>query len=365
MNIECLVTNIEKTLPLLTKVIPTYSQAPILSNILLEAKQNGLFISATDLEIGVQVVIPAKVIQEGAVTISGKHFSEAITSLPKDKITLTLERDELILTSPTTRLSFATISQDEFPHLFDTRGEEILRLTQAEFKNFFSPLLFAVSADESRPQLTGVYIQPTDDGCNVVATDGYRLSLKRTVLKLATSDSFILSSRLIHEAFLLKSDGDLSIFYYKDGNQIVIESTDATLVGRLIAGEFPPYERVIPSSSATKVTIVTDEFEQALKTASVFARDNANILKLSIQDGKMTLLSASLGVGQGQVSIDVVKEGPDVEVSFNVKYLLDLLRNVDSKHIEMGLNSSLEPGIFRNTTDPTFLHVVMPVRIQE
>src|SRR5690349_866420 len=154
MTVEFLIENIEKYLSALAKTLPSHSQLPVLANILLEATTDGLFLCATDLDLGVRVKIPAKIEAEGAVTVPGKQFLEVLSSLPKGKVRLTYEKDTLALESHGNRIFFQTISKDEFPSLFSEKGEKMYEFSKNEFRDIFSKLIFAASLDESRPQLT-------------------------------------------------------------------------------------------------------------------------------------------------------------------------------------------------------------------
>lgn len=368
MNVNCFSENLVKALPLLAKALPTFSQVPVLLNVLLEATSEGLFLTTTDLEIGVKVKVAAKVEQEGLTTVSGKHFFEVLSSLPPGKITLALEKDVLVLTSEQTKLQFNTISKDEFPNILESKGQKLFTFPANSFKTIFSQLIYAVSPDESRPQLTGVLFSQKPDGVDLVATDGYRLSVKKTRQQfLEKTERLIISSRFIQEALLLKGDTEQSVIMYlqTQGNQVVFEAGDTVMVGRIIQGEFPSYEKVIPTSSKTTCIVDKDEFLRAIRLVSVFARESANIVKLKIEDKKLHFFAASAGVGEGQISIEVEQDGEDNEISYNVKYLVDFLRNSAGKKIQMELSSSFEPGIFRIVGDISFLHVIMPVRVQD
>ena len=155
------------------------------------------------------------------------------------------------------------------------------------------------------------------------------------------------------------------MYLYSEGNQVVFETADVTFVGRLIHGTFPNYERVLPKAAATVISLSVDEFLSAIKLSSVFARESANIAKISIKDGVLTIEAKSSGIGEGEARVNVVQKGPDAAISFNVKFLTDLLRNIDDKEILMELNTPTDPALFKTSKDSEFLHVIMPVRVQE
>ncbi len=367
MKVEFLIENIEEFLPTIAKVLPVHSQIPVLSNLLIEANEKGLFLSATNLEIGIRVKIPAKIEEGGATTVPGKQFIEALLSLPKDKVILSQEKDNLVLKSRGSSISFQTISRDEFPTLLENIGEKTHVFAEGELSRVFSKVIFAVSLDESRPELTGILIAQKKERIDFVATDGFRLSLKKLVgKKIFTEErSLIIPARIIAEVMGFKTGGNVAMYLYGKTNQVVFETENAVLVGRLISGDFPNYERVVPSKNKTKITLDREEFVQKLRLASVFARDAANIVKVKIEKEEMGIFSKASGVGEGEVTLEVEKEGEDNEISFNVKFLTDLLKNLSSKTVHVELSSPVEPAVFKIDDDPDFLHIIMPVRIQD
>lgn len=368
MRVDCLVENIEKYSPLLARIIPSHAQIPVFSNILIEAKKEGLFLCVTDLEIGARVMVPAKIDEEGATTVSAKHFLEIISSLPKDKVVINTEGDSLLINSKGNKITLQTIPREEFPDLFNKKGDKKISFKQGEFKEIFSKLIFSVSQDESRPVLTGVLLFQKEKGTDFVSTDGYRLSYESIDKKIFPNESekIILSSSMINEILMFKNeDEEISLSILKDANQVMVESREIMLIGRLIEGEFPSYERVIPSSYKTRIIINKDAFVQSVRLSSIFARESANIIKLKIEDGTLKLSSKASGVGEGETKIEVEQEGENNEISFNVKFVLDYIKNVNVKEIAFEMSNALESGVFKPVNGNDYLHVIMPVRVQE
>lgn len=367
MKVEFLIENIEKYLPMLIKILPIHSQVPVLANLLLEANKEGFFISATNLEIGLIIKIPSKIEEEGAVTVPGKQFIEALGSLSKDKVSLSLEGATLILESRGSKVKFQTISKEEYPSLYDNKGDKIHDFKKGELADLFSNINFAVSQDEGRPELTGILISPQDGSTHFVATDGFRLSKRQVGNKeiLDSEESLILPSKLVNEALSLKDAENISLYVDKKANQVIFEGEDIILVGRIINGSFPNYERVIPTESKTKIILDREDLIQKIRLVSVFARDAANIVQIKVQDGQIKLFSKASGIGESDVLLDGKQTGENCEIAFNVKFLNDLLKNLTSKTVTMGLSSGVEPAVFTSDEDPDFLHIIMPVRVQE
>ena len=366
MKVEFLVENLENLLPTITKFIPSSSPIPILSNILLEANKDGFFIYATNLETAVKIKVAAKVEEEGSTTVPGKQIIEIINSLPKDKVVLSSnERGVTILCRNNTAI-LQTLPRDEFPNIYEEKGEELHVFEKDELKEIFSKVIFSVSNDESRPELTGVLFSQKKEGIDVVATDGFRLSLKKIGDKhiLEELGSLILPAKLISEAIALKSD-KIVMYVYKKANQVIFEADNIMLVGRLINGDFPNYERVIPKNSTTEISLDREELMQKIKLSSVFARESANIIKTEVKDGQVKISARSFGVGEGETIMEGNQKGGASEIAFNVKFLTDFLKSADEKEVVMCLTNGVEPALFRTEGDSEYIHIIMPVRVQD
>lgn len=366
MVVEFLAGNLEKHLPSLTKSLPAHSQVPILSNILLEANNQGFFMSSTDLEFGVKIKIPAKVEENGATTVPGRQFLDTLSMLSKDKVKLSLEKDLLLLTSANTNVSFQTISQEEYPTIIQEKGGKIHEFTKKEMEKTFSSLLFSVAVDDARPELTGILFSQKEEGLELASTDGFRLSFYKNNESLFEKDTkHIIPVRLIQEAMALKEKETVCMYIHEQTSQVVFESDETLLIGRLIKGDFPNYAKVIPQETRTSIILDREEFLQQVRLSSVFARESANIVYLTVKEGVLTIKAKSSGVGSQESTIAGVQEGEGGEIAFNAKFLIDLLKNCDTKEIALHMNSPVEPSLFTLPGKSEFLHVIMPVRVQE
>lgn len=368
MEVEFLVENIGRFIPLITKILPSHAQIPVTSNVLLKTTKKDFFVYATDLEFGIRVRVPAKIIKEGEITVPGRQFIEIVNSIPQGKVGLLQDKDKVVINFLGNNVSFQTIPAGEFPALFEEKGEKISGFDKKEFGEIFSKQIFAASQDETRPALTGILLSQKKGFFDLVATDGYRMSLLRKKGKrlFEQEKNIILPTKLIDEAILLKEEGGEVIMYENArGNQVLLEVGGVILAGRQIAGEFPDYEKVVPLDHRTRIRLEREEFLQALKVALVFAREGANIVRLKTEDKTIKIFSRSEGIGEGEAMLDVEQEGDNNEIAFNIKFLLDFLRNIEGERIVFEMSGPLEPAVFRQEKDPDFLHVIMPVRVQE
>lgn len=369
MKVYFLSENLQQKLPFLMRIISQRSQLPILLNFLLEVKNGKIKISATDLEIGAQIEIPANVEKEGKTTVPAKVFSELIGSLPQEKITLWQEGNTLWVSSKNIKSSFQTTQPDEFPKLYGEKGEEVLKTTGEQIKKMFAPVLFSASMDMGRPALSGVLIRKTDKETQIVATDGYRLSLKKTTLKTKVSkedkEEVLVPARILREALgIAQEEKDISMAVSSENNQVFFLQEDVVLVGRIIEVEFPSFEKIIPADFSTRVLFDRTEMQRAVKICSIFARDAANIVRLSLLKEKIVVSANAPSVGENTVEVEARLEGEENEIAFNARYLLDLLGNLEEESLVFEMTGPLNPGVFKIEGDDSFLHLIMPIRVQ-
>ncbi len=375
MKLHVLCENLQKKLPFLNHAISSRSQLPVLQNLLLETHDGRLRISSTDLEIGIQTDISADVEKEGGVTLPARSFSDLISALPHEKITLEQEEKTLRVRGSKTTSTFQTTAREEFPQLYEEKGEEIARVNNEEIIESTTPVFFAASQDSGRPALSGVLIQEEENGFLLVATDGYRLSLKHFTLsrkktRKQTQEEekeekpLLVPARLFREVISMKQEGDVGISVSRKNNQILFSQKDTIIVGRIIDAEFPNYQKIIPKEYTTKVIIDREEIQKAVKIASVFARDSSNIIRFSFKKN-ITVVSANApSVGENSVELGTKHEGEEGEIAFNARYLLDFFSNITGEEITLEMTGPLSPGVFRVHNDDSFLHIIMPVRVQ-
>ena len=368
MKVTLLTNNLQKKLSFLNHAVSTKSQLPILLNFLLETVDGRLKISATDLEIGIETFINCTVEEEGSVTVPSKTFTELINSIPDDNITLQTKENTLEVISKKTKSTFQTSNKEEFPKLYEEKGEKIATFTDSNLHKDISSVIFASSLDTTRPALSGVLVRKEDEGFLLVSTDGYRLSLKHYKVdgsKESGDQSFIVPARVFKELLAINDEqGEISMFVSKGSNQILFEKGETILIGRLIEAEFPNFQKIIPSDFSISVLFDREEMQKAVKVCSIFARDAANIIKLSFAKDHVIVSSQTSAVGENSVKVDAKLTGEENEIAFNAKYLTDLFANTDAHEMVFEMTGPLNSGVFKVKSDPSFLHLIMPIRVQ-
>lgn len=369
MKVTLLAENLKNQLSFVNHAISSRSDLPVLLHILIEATEGKVILKSTDLEIGIQVTLPAEVEEEGGVTVPAKTFTELISSLAQEKVTLETQEGSLRVVSKKTRSAFQTIPKEEFPKLFEEKGELAATLTINELKKDTSMVVFSSSSDTARPALSGILMKKEKNGFLFVATDGYRLSLKHHSASLGSDNedqALIVPARVLREVISMKEEGEeIAVYISKSSNQVLFEIGNTLLVGRLIEAQFPQYEKIIPTDHASQSTFEREEMLKAVKICSIFAREAANIIKLSLKKDKIIVSSQTPSLGENTVEIEANLTGEENEIAFNARYLLDVLSNLSDEILSLEMTGPLNPGVFKVKDNTSFLHLIMPIRVQQ
>lgn len=363
MKIEVLQEQLLSGLAIVGRAVASRAQLPILSHILIEAKTDGLTLSATDLEIGMKVRVPAKVEKEGKVAVPAKMFEEFLSSLNPGKINLELKGESLSVSSPGYSGKFQTIGAEEFPAITPIVPEaEICRIDPKVLAHSVAQVVFASAKDSLRPVLTGVLWEVGKKKVRLVATDGFRLAVEEISTETNVDQlSLLVPSRVVMEVVRLAGETPISIGHLKESNQISFVIGETQIVSQLLSGNFPDYQKILPSEFETEITFAKDELLQAVKAAHIFARDNSNMVRWQVEEGKVVLLSSSPERGECRIEVSVTLSGEPLEIIFNAKYVLDYLSIVEGDIVSLGMGTKLSPGLFRDPKRLGGQYVVMPI----
>jgi len=347
------------------KAVSTKSTLPILTCIKLEIKEDKLYFSATDLEIGIQCHVPVEVIEEGAIVVPAKYFSEIVRKLPDSLITLeTINEGEIIIKYENSQLNLKTLSIEDFPSLPEITGEYKLAIKAAELKVMIKQIVFACSADERRPLFTGVLCEVEKDNFRMISTDTHRLALKegKMVKGSEKAHSFIIPSKILSELGRLIQNEEEICFLSLAKNLATFSIENILVVCRLLEGQFPNYRQVIPTQYNLKIKTKTKLLAEAVERISLFSlNNNTNTVQIKIKNDLLTIFSQS-EVGQGYEQVHIDSDGEGVEIAFNYRYLLDVFRVIDDEFITIEFTGSLSPGIIRPVENDKFLYLILPVR---
>lgn len=369
MKLTILKENLNRALLTVNRVIPIKPQLPILSNVLIKTAGSEVKVAGTNLETGIQIAVGAKIEKEGEITVPGRLLTEFVSSLPSEKIDLELDKEILKIKTNTISANFNTISAKEFPQLATVSKKADIQFSLEGLEKAIARTAFAASIDEGRPVLTGIKIKMQKIGLQFLATDGYRLSIVNNEMKnLSEEKEFIFSAKTLVEVIRIAREEKsemIGLSLIDDKNQAIFTTEATEIVTRLIDGEFPNIEKIVPASFKTRVVLDKEAFLQSVKIASLFARGASNIIKLKLEKKGVTLMANAPQVGENQDFIEAKVEGEEMEIAFNYRFLLDLLNNFSEKEVALESSGSLNPGVFKPVSgNGSFLHIIMPVRLQ-
>ncbi len=365
MKLEVNKEKLYKAVSTLGKTVSLRPTTPVLGNLLIEADQGGLTITATNLDTTTRSWTAAKVLSKGRTTAPARLLIELLSTLAQTKITLTLEKEILVVKTEKTIAKIPTISAEEFPTLPKIQGNTVNKIKKQKFFQAVQVVGVAASQDEGRPVLTGLFFKPEKDKTLMVATDGYRLA-KKEMQKLMTNEVIIPARGLVEAGRMFEEseEDSLSINISQEENQAAFLVERVEYFTKLIAGQFPNFDQIIPTQFITKVVLDKEAFLAALKTASTFAKELGNVVHLSFGEKGSKISAASAQVGEGEVFLDSEIQGQDVKIAFNSRYLADGASSLLGEKIQMQFSGPVSPALIKSPQDDSFIYIAMPVRTQ-
>jgi DNA polymerase-3 subunit beta len=361
--------NLARGLQVVSRAVSTRSTLPVLNNVLLRTEDGGLKLTATNLEIGMTYWVPGKVDTGGAMTVPAKLLTDIVAGLPaNERVDLELQAQETLhIQAGRFETRVKGIDAEEFPAIPTSGERPTTRIPQNVLRQALGEVTFAAATDEARPILTGVLAKFEGDKLTLAAADNYRIAVKTlTILDPVDETSVVVPARSLHELSRVLSDttDPVDIVLSPSRNQILFHIEGFDLVSRLIDGQFPNYQQVLPKGFTTKATVDREDLLAAVRLASLIASSSANIVKLHVgKDSEVGVtVSAAADVGDNKSDVEAKVEGDGTTIAFNARYLVDVLANVDTDQFYLELNGPLSPGVFRPVNDGQYVHVVMPVK---
>ena len=336
---------------------------PILSNILIEMGKDNISLTATDLDIGITSTIQVKPGTEGAITVPAKKFFDIIKELPDGAVSIAVKKNNLVhIECPSCLFKIMGLPKDEFPQLPDFKDKDSIAIQRPRLKKMIAMTSFAISRDETRYVLNGVLfiIKPTY--MRLVATDGRRLAMveEKSQAPKTQERKVIIPAKAIAElGKLLGDEGEVRMCF--GNNQILFDMGNTKVVSRLIEGEFPNYEQVIPKEAKDKVGISRAAFLAATKRAALFTNPDSLAVKLELSKDKMVLSKSAPYIGEAREEIAVDYKGKDVAMGFNPEYLIDVLKNISEEVVNLEVVDAEKPGVIRIGGE--YVYVVLPMQL--
>lgn len=356
-------------------VVAQKQTIPILSNFLIEAVNDELVITATDLTVGIRCVTEAKILEEGATTLPAKRFAQLIRELTSVNVEISTNANEVTeVIADSSRFKLNGMSKNEFPSLPDISGAVQFKVKQSNLKDMLFRTAFAVSREDNRYALTGVHMSVAQNTATFVGTDGKRLAKAYTHIEAdpAFAGGYIIPLKAVEEILKsLNDEGDADIFLMTD--KIAIQAGNITIISKLLSGDYPDINRVIPQNPETIVALHRDELMSLLRQVSLFTPDSNHSVRFTFIEGELRLSANTMEVGEGKVSMPVNYSGQKLEIAFNPGFFLDILRHSKNETVAMGVTDAYNPGVITDqeqlrlaSGEPSSpLFVLMPMRLNE
>lgn len=373
MIISVLQENLQKGLSTATKAVDSRPNLPVLSNILLEADGSRLRLAATNLQMSITMWIGAKVDQPGAITLPAKTFADLVNNLSPERVDLRLDPQthSVQVHCGATNSNIKGIDADEFPPITHGEGADIT-IEGKVLQEMINQTAFAAAKEDNRPILTGVYTEIEGDKITMAAADGYRLAVRNGTLltPAAAPINMVIPAKTLMEVSRIidEYDNEIGISLPAVRDIVTFHLQNVDITSQLLEGRFPDFSAIIPRSYVTSTVMYTQDLLTACRRAQIFARDSANSGRLAVkppkgpgEPGEVQIIGKSAERGDLDGMLDASVEGEPLDISFNIEYLIDVLRVVNEERVVFQSNGAENPGVLRPENREDFIHVIMPM----
>ena len=372
MIVSVLQENLSRSLGIVSRAIDSSPPLPVLSNVLLETEDSRLKISATNLEMSISAWIGAKVEQGGSITLPARTFSELVNTLSRERVDMRLDASThtIELRCGVQKTNIRGIDADEFPPI--THGSDVdLALDGGTLKEMINQTVFAAATEMNRPILTGVYIKLEGSELTMAAADGYRLAVRNAEMAENFEDKqdMVIPAATMQEvARICDDESEVSIGLPREKNAITFTAPNVVITSQALDGRFPDFAAIIPRSFATTTMLYTSDLLAVCRRAEIFARDNANSSTMVVRPANkptepadVTIVGRSAERGDTEGAAQATAEGEPLDISFNIKYLIDVLNVIKEERVVFQSNGPENPGVLKPESREDFVHVIMPM----
>ena len=367
MIFTCNTSNLNKAIQTVQRAIISKPSTPIFSGIHFKSNDDKLEIIAMDLNMAISCTIDAEIAQPGEIVVSAKHFAELIRKLPGETITITKNttNNTIKVESGKSEFQLLLMNEDDYPKFPEFNAEKTISIEDEKIKELIRKTIFSCSTDEARPLFTGILVEIADGKVTFVGTNTHRLAFKTLEQEASEPMSMIIPAKVLSEISRnLTSEVPQEVQISLLNNQIMIVIDNVVIVSRLIDGKFPDYRKVIPPQFAIKTTVNIKEMAGAVERVALFATEGEySIIKMCVDANELTITSSSPDVGTGREVIGCVTEGGQLNVAFNSRYILDILKNLESEEAVFSMNTALSPVCVKSAEEEGYTYIVTPVRV--
>ena len=365
---ELLLENLNKV----SKAISTKNLIPILSGIKFDLTREGLTLTASDNDITIQTFIPAdnkdmEIEKEGSIIIQGKYVLDIVRKLPDEFINIeVIDELKILIYAENSEFNLNGINQKEYPNVALENSKNFVKINTKLFKTIINQTAFATSTDESRPILTGINIKITGDILECSATDSYRLAKKQAKLNEIAGETYniIVPGKNIVEFMKILNDGNEELEIHIFSNKVLFKQNNLLFQSRLVSGNYPNVNNLIPSDSFLKITANLSNLYDVIDRASILTSDKEkNIVTLETNKNLLIVRSSSAEIGRVEEKMNITKDNEEeIKISFSAKYMMDALRSFEGDTVELAFEGEVKPIIIKDVEDPNLTQLVLPIR---
>lgn len=365
MKLVCTKENLRKGLFVVSRVVGGGNPLQVLNNILLKTDQGRIKLSSTNLEIGVNTWVGGKIEEDGALTVPAKLINEYINNLPSEKVTLeSRDNTTLSLESENYHTNIKGLSHEDFPLIPQVTDEPFAKIDATELRSAFAETIWASAANETQPEISGIFMGFEQDSVRIAATDRYRLA-ERTAKLLEPARGIkevIIPSRTVSEVYKILSISKGGVEIYFSESQVLFKLDETELISRLIDGSYPDYRQIIPKNFKTETVMGREDLIHGLKAASLFAPDSNNVT-VEIKKQGVTVTASSMAAGENTTQIEAKVTGDDNVAVFNYRYLLDCLNNLSEASVNLKMINDVSPAAVVPVGRDNYVYIVMPIKL--
>lgn len=365
---ELLLENLNKV----SKAISTKNLIPILSGIKFDLTKEGLTLTASDNDITIQTFIPAdnkdmEIEKEGSIIIQGKYVLDIVRKLPDEFINIeVIDELKILIYAENSEFNLNGINQKEYPNVALENSKNFVKINTKLFKTIINQTAFATSTDESRPILTGINIKITGDILECSATDSYRLAKKQAKLNEIAGETYniIVPGKNIVEFMKILNEGNEELEIHIFSNKVLFKQNNLLFQSRLVSGNYPNVNNLIPSDSFLKITANLSNLYDVIDRASILTSDKEkNIVTLETNKNLLIVRSSSAEIGRVEEKMNITKDNEEeIKISFSAKYMMDALRSFEGNTVELAFEGEVKPIIIKDVEDPNLTQLVLPIR---
>ncbi len=364
MIFTCEKQKILEGISIVQKAITGKSTMPILEGIYIQTNESTLTLIGSDMDVSIQTSVEATIIEEGSIVIDAKIFGEIIRKLPNSTIKIeTIENQLLKITCEKSVFDVVYMNTNEFPALPEVNENLKISVNQNILKNMIKGTSFAIAQDETRPILQGILFEVKNKNLNLVALDGYRLAIKSEFLDTDIDMEVVIPGKTLNEVSKILEDIDDIVDITFTNNHILFNLEKTKIISRLLEGKFINYNSLLPQEHKLLVNVNRQELQNAIERASLMAKDgNTNLIRLDLQQDNLIITSNSQ-LGKVREEISIKLQGEEIQIAFNSRYLLDVLKNIEDDEVVMKMTSGISPCVIDEKNNGNANYLVLPVRL--